>query len=542
MYIQNKENGSLFIMEKEFNVTGSCNPQRHYMVDISHKFDEVVKLIGKGKYFTINRPRQYGKTTMLDELERHLPGEYLTVYISFEGIGDAIFNDENKFTFGLIELFSESLRMHQPGIADEIMKIGRDVSDLKSFGAFISQFVENVKKNIVVLIDEVDKSSNNQLFLSFLGMLRNKYLLRERGKDFTFQAVILAGVHDVKSLKLKIREDGETKLNSPWNIAADFNVDMSFNPAEIKTMLTSYAGENDVKMDFNAISERIYYYTNGYPFLVSKICKNIAEEEPGQNPGWNPKKWTLDDIDWSFRWLTRESYTTTNFDELVKNLENNPELYNLVYSILFNGTDKSISFSVKNPLVNQGIMYGMFKEEDGRTVIHNRIYEQILSDYIRSKQETAKPEQGFNGYALGCIDNSGFLQFKNALLKFQEFMKEHYSAKDSTFLEREGRLVFMSFLKPLINGKGFMWKEPVAGDERRMDIVVTYGNIQKEVVELKIWRGDEYHQQGLKQFSDYLDFQNLKHGYLLIFDFNKKKQYKSESIKFKGKAIFAVWV
>jgi hypothetical protein len=479
---------------------------------------------------------------MLDELERHLPGEYLTVYISFEGIGDAIFNDENKFTFGLIELFSESLRMHQPGIADEIMKIGRDVSDLKSFGAFISQFVENVKKNIVVLIDEVDKSSNNQLFLSFLGMLRNKYLLRERGKDFTFQAVILAGVHDVKSLKLKIREDGETKLNSPWNIAADFNVDMSFNPAEIKTMLTSYAGENDVKMDFNAISERIYYYTNGYPFLVSKICKNIAEEEPGQNPGWNPKKWTLDDIDWSFRWLTRESYTTTNFDELVKNLENNPELYNLVYSILFNGTDKSISFSVKNPLVNQGIMYGMFKEEDGRTVIHNRIYEQILSDYIRSKQETAKPEQGFNGYALGCIDNSGFLQFKNALLKFQEFMKEHYSAKDSTFLEREGRLVFMSFLKPLINGKGFMWKEPVAGDERRMDIVVTYGNIQKEVVELKIWRGDEYHQQGLKQFSDYLDFQNLKHGYLLIFDFNKKKQYKSESIKFKGKAIFAVWV
>lgn len=43
----------------------------------------------------------------------------------------------NKFTFGLIEFFSESLRMHQPGIADEIMKIGRNVSDLKSFGAFI---------------------------------------------------------------------------------------------------------------------------------------------------------------------------------------------------------------------------------------------------------------------------------------------------------------------------------------------------------------------------------------------------------------------
>ena len=184
----------------------------------------------------------------------------------------------------------------------------------------------------------------------------------------------------------------------------------------------------------------------------------------------------------------------------------------------------------------------MFKEEDGRTVIHNRVYEQILSDYIRSKQETAKPEQGFNGYALGYIDNSGALQLKNTLLKFQEFMKEHYSVKDSTFLEREGRLVCMSFLKPVVNGKGFMWKEPVAGDERRMDIVVTYGSRQKEVIELKIWRGEEYHQQGLEQFSGYLDFQNLKHGYLLIFDFNKKKQYKSESIRYKDKEIFTVWV
>jgi hypothetical protein len=187
-------------------------------------------------------------------------------------------------------------------------------------------------------------------------------------------------------------------------------------------------------------------------------------------------------------------------------------------------------------------MYGMFKEENGRTVIHNRVYEQILSDYMRSKQETANPEQGFNGYTLGYIDNSGYFNLKNALLKFQLFMKEHYSAKDSTFLEREGRLVFMSFLKPIINGKGFMWKEPVIGDEQRMDIVVTYGAKQKEVVELKIWRGAEYHQEGLHQLSQYLDFQNLKHGFLLIFDFNKNKQYKSESIKLKDKEIFAVWL
>jgi hypothetical protein len=462
--------------------------------------------------------------------------------LSFEGVDDRNFEVSELFYPEFVKLLIKSLKGFYPELIEETEKLSKNVCNMDTLSEFITQFVTQSKRDVIVLIDEVDKSTNNQLFLSFLGMLRNKYLDRDAGTDRTFLSVVLAGIHDVKSLKLKLRKDDETKINSPWNIAADFNVDMSFNPAEIKTMLVSYAEDTGATMDFNAIAERIHYYTSGYPFLVSKICKNIAEEEAGQKPDYNPKHWTIDDIDWSFRWLTRESYTTTNFDDLVKNLENNPDLYNLVQSILFNGTAKSISFSVKNPLVNQGIMYGMLKEQEGRAVIHNRVYEQILSDYMRSKLETANPEQGFNGYTFGYVDNSGYFHLKNALLKFQLFMKEHYSAKDSTFLEREGRLVFMSFLKPIINGKGFMWKEPVTGDEQRMDIVVTYGPKQKEVVELKIWRGEEYHQEGLRQLSEYLDFQNLKHGFLLIFDFNKNKQYKSESIKLNDKDIFALWI
>jgi len=52
------------------------------------------------------------------------------------------------------------------------------------------------------MIDEVDKSSNNQLFLSFLGMLRSKYLMRNEGEDHTFQSVILAGVNNQYPLKM----------------------------------------------------------------------------------------------------------------------------------------------------------------------------------------------------------------------------------------------------------------------------------------------------------------------------------------------------
>lgn len=51
-------------------------------------------------------------------------------------------------------------------------------------------------------------------------MLRGYYLHRQ---DMPiFRAVILAGVYDIKNLKLKIRPDEEHQYNSPWNIAASW--------------------------------------------------------------------------------------------------------------------------------------------------------------------------------------------------------------------------------------------------------------------------------------------------------------------------------
>ena len=71
---------------------------------------------------------------------------------------------------------------------------------------------------------------------------------------------------------------------------------------------------------------------------------------------------------------------------------------------------------------------------------------------------------------------------------------------------------------------------------------VTANLRQKEVIELKLWRGPQYHEKGLRQFSDYLDFQGLKQGYLLIFDFTRNKSYKQEELSIEDKSVFVVWV
>ena len=63
-------------MGKIFNITACCNPTLHYMADISSRLAQIKEYIDRGEYFTINRARQYGKTTTLRALKDYIADEY----------------------------------------------------------------------------------------------------------------------------------------------------------------------------------------------------------------------------------------------------------------------------------------------------------------------------------------------------------------------------------------------------------------------------------------------------------------------------------
>ena len=87
-----------------------------------------------------------------------------------------------------------------------------------------------------------------------------------------FQSVILAGVTDVKHLKIQIRGNEDEKENSPWNIAADFTGDMSLSQDGIKGMLEEYEADHNTGMNTCEIAEMIYDYTKCYPFLYRRLA------------------------------------------------------------------------------------------------------------------------------------------------------------------------------------------------------------------------------------------------------------------------------
>lgn len=518
-------------MSKEFNTTGPCFPEKHYMANMDAMITQTTAMVERGNYFVINRPRQYGKTTTLFTLRRCLQEKYLVIQMSFEGLGDEVFEDVSLFAQTFIQQIHHALVFSNHKTLAKKVREQQCVS-MGALSNWVTQFVSSIDKKVIVLIDEVDKSSNNQLFINFLGMLRDKYIKQSGGLDVTFHSVVLAGVHDVKNLKLKIRPDEEKKLNSPWNIAVPFDVDMRLHADAIVSMLADYAYEHTLTFAVTPIAEKLYYYTNGYPFLVSRLCQIIDEKIVGTVK----RSWTLDDIEQAVQIILKEANTL--FDDLIKNLENNKDLYRLVYDVVIRGEE--IGFSMHNPVVNRSVMYGIFGDKNGKIGIANTIFEQLIYNYMSSKIETTVKMGGYN-FRDNVVTDKGMLDMEQVLLKFQAFMKEQRSKKDAAFLEREGRLLFLAFIKPIINGSGYDFKEIQISEERRLDVVITFNNA-RYVVELKIWRGEKAHQKGLSQLSGYLDALGLDKGYLLIYDFNDVKEYKHEHAVIDGKNVCMAWV
>ena len=520
-------------MQKRFNSTGVCVSRKHYMVDISNKLEQIKKLIDNEFYFTINRPRQYGKTTTLNEINNTLKDIYIVINMSFEGIGDVVFQDEKSFCNKFLKLMIKELNFTDKEEGKRLAALTDEINDMEELSEVITNFIQDSKKEVILIIDEVDKSSNNQLFLSFIGMLRNKYLSREVERDFTFKSVILAGLYDVKSLKLKIRSEEEAKYNSPWNIAVDFNVDMSFSEKEISTMLKEYCLENLISMDIDKLSSELYFFTGGYPFLVSRLCQIIDEKifEVDKNP------WDIIDVHEAVKILLEEKNTL--FDSLIKNLENNTELYDYIEDIIVSGNDKN--FNMYNPLIEIGSTYGYFKNINGKVAISNNIFGEMIYNYMVSKLENKYSKMDEYNFKTTFIEEDGSLNIERILRRFQQFMKEQYSSKDKEFIEHNGRLLFLAFIKPIINGTGFDFKEVQVSEEKRLDVVITYNSF-KYIIEMKIWRGSKYHEAGVKQLCDYLDINGLDKGYLLVFNFNNNKEFKEERIKIVEKEIFQVYV
>ncbi|MBQ9396142.1 MAG: AAA-like domain-containing protein [Proteobacteria bacterium] len=501
------------------------------MVDISERLEIIAQMVERGDYFCINAGRQYGKTTTLSLLKDKLDADYSVFSLSFEGLSDKAFESIERLGYSFIQLLAdcidfEEVRNVSPKVCEllqQSLSATQEQFEQDRFSVLISKLNKVSAKPIVIIIDEVDQAGNFPVFIKFLGVLRELYLKRKARP--TFQSVILAGVYDIKNLKLKIRPETEHQYNSPWNIAARFDVDMSLPADGIERMIAEYKADHmgvpevDI-MDTHEMAQLIYDYTSGYPFLVSRLCQILDEKK---------LRWDKDGFLDAEKELLHERNTL--FDDMVKKLNDFPEMRQMFKEILLNG--RKFTFNRLEKHIQMAFLFNFITESDKAVKISNRIFETVLYDLFISEDEMNNLTSALSKE--GSIDKNQFIQngrldMEHLLSRFAVHFNDIYCREDGKFVEEKGRKLFLLYLKPIINGVGNYYIEAQTRDETRTDIIIDYLGHQY-IIELKIWRGNAYNERGEDQIAGYLDFYHAKKGYLVSFCFNKNKESGMKTIQ-----------
>lgn len=522
-------------MGRIFNVSAACKPELHYMVNMDGQLKQIKAMVDQGLYFTINRARQYGKTTILHALEQFLKEDYIVISLDFQIFSAANFRTEQDF----IENFSAEILgcVSSENIPEDIQKQLEWMADgavqndrLPVLFRCLSRWCGLSAKKIVLMIDEVDIASEYRVFLDFLAQLRGYYITKDRKP--AFQSVILAGVYDIKNLKNKFVE--EHKMNSPWNIAADFDIDLSLMENGIAGMLADYEEDHRTGMDIQEIAGLIYDYTSGYPFLVSRICKLMDEKVYRSETDFDRSKaWTKEGFLTAVRMLLTEENTL--FDSLDNKLIDYPDLKQMLQELLLQG--KVIEYVPGNMGIRMAVMFGFVTIENYIVNVSNRIFEtRLYNGFLAEKSRDSELAQ------TAALEKNQFiaegrLDMEQVIRKFVCYYQDIFGDLNEKFLEDNGRCLFLLYIKPIINGTGNYYIEAKTRTNRRTDLIIDYCG-EQHIVELKIWRGQEYNKRGEEQLTDYLDLYHAKQGYLVSFNFNKKKKTGVERLRIKDKIIF----
>ena len=419
-------------MKRFFNVTGFCNPDKHYVLDpLRGLNDEFVDLIKNEYYFTIHAPRQSGKTTLLHSLMHKInaEGENICLVFSLETAGyrsipvkDANENIVKAIIASATDYLDESYRP----------KPEKDISTY-SMKDFLNEWCRKLTKPLVLLVDEID-SLYDDVLISVLRQFRDGF--QSRPKSFP-SSIILVGLRDVRDYKDKVRE-GRNSMGSgsPFNIKAESFRLNNFTRDQIKRLLQQYTDEGgqpfseDVIVLFDS-------YTGGQPWLVNAMAREILYKILGND--------TSKSVTTEVFLQAKENLILrrdTHLDSLMDKLQNErvKPIIEAVISgetLMYDNFNDDLLFVEDLGLITRDVNIGI--------KISNLIYNEIIPRVLNfNLQEMMVPTVERQWY----IKPDGKLDMPALLVEFQDFYREHSESwlDKFSFHESGKQLLLMAFL------------------------------------------------------------------------------------------------
>jgi hypothetical protein len=158
-----------------------------------------------------------------------------------------------------------------------------------------------------------------------------------------------------------------------------------------------------------------------------------------------------------------------------------------------------------------------------------------------TKDSRERKEKRVTGILKQDVVKDGCFDMELCLRKFARRYRDLFNESDIAFLERQGKMLFLSYIAPLLNSGGFYHFESQLSDFRRMDLVVDYKR-EQFIIDLKLWHGEVRHAAAYEQLAGYLRTKGAGRGYLLTFDLRKSgnREPREEWVNHEGMRIFDV--
>jgi hypothetical protein len=512
---------SLAKIMKEFNTTGPCRPEMHYMLPTAERLAgaNLSRYLEKKLYWVLHAPRQTGKTTFLINWmhELNASGNYAAGYVSVErcqGIPDIERAMPAIYTAIRQSARFENLPEPEVTVIDPASLLNETLGNWAKLVA---------PKPLVVFFDEVDVLTGEAL-ISFLRQLRGGFASRSVGVFPV--SIVIVGMRDLKDYITQSKDGVAPNPGSPFNVKEDSILLKNFSEEDVTRLFAQRTAETGQRITQEAL-DYVWEQSQGQPWIVNSLFKRATIKILDYK---STETVELKHIVEARRQMIEAR--ETHLDSLVYRMQD-AAVKPVVETIISGETNMDLNLD--SPGVQQAMDLGLVTFDTNKGLsISNPIYTEILTRVVNSAMQIMMPPP--SNFKWQKPDGS--LDMNSLLQEFQKFWRDNselWEAK-SDYTEAFPHLLLLAFMQRILNGGGRIDREVAAGSGK-MDLYVEYHDY-KCIMEIKVLRDSKSYErvleEGLQQIKRYQDRKAPGAPlYLLIFDrrSESKKTAWEERIK-----------
>lgn len=263
------------MVTKDFQLTvgGTVSPSAQTYIERPADKD-LFEACSAMEYSYVLAPRQIGKSSLVARVAVDLAAQgYNTAIVDLNSVGVEVTNEE--WYSGVLREICRDL-----GLVDNLVEWwGQQLEPMsmaQSFIGFVREvLLPRVDGNTVIFIDEIDLTLSLSFTDDFFAAIRTLYNNRVKYDDLSRLAFVLIGVVTPDKL---IKDPNRT----PYNIGHPIDIrDFTLDECEpFKSVLSKRFAPGRA----SAFFDRIFFWSNGHPFITQSLCEKLEEFHPSLDP------------------------------------------------------------------------------------------------------------------------------------------------------------------------------------------------------------------------------------------------------------------